>query len=69
MFILFYLLPHENLKQKIRETLINKSDLHYFVLLSEKIDDTLSLGVAFSLVFMMVSLVFVKNDLYMMKHK
>ena len=46
---------------------MNKSDLHYFLLLSEKIDDTLSLGVVFSLVFMMENLVFIKNDLYMKK--
>ena len=46
---------------------MNKGDLHYFVLLSEKIGGTLSLGVAFSLVFMMESLVFVKNNLYMKK--
>ena len=46
------------MKQKARETLMNKSDLHYFLLLTEKIDDILSLGVAFSLVFMMESLIF-----------
>ena len=36
---------------------MNKSDLHYFLLLSEKIDDIPSLGVAFSLVFMVESLI------------
>ena len=46
------------LKQKTRETLMNKSDLHYLLLLSEKTDDMLSLGVAFSLVFMMESRIF-----------
>ena len=48
---------------------MNKGDLHYVLQLNEKIDDTLSLGVAFSLVFTMESLVFCKNDLYMMKNK
>ena len=37
---------------------MNESDLHYLLLLSEKIDDMLSLGVAFSLVFMMESRIF-----------
>ena len=32
---------------------MNKSDLHYVLLLNEKIDDTLSLGVTFSLASMM----------------
>ena len=32
---------------------MNKGDLHYVLLLNEKIDDTLSLGMTFSLVFMM----------------
>ena len=42
---------------------MNKDDLCYFVLLRDKINSTLLMGVAFSLVFMVKTPVLVENDL------
>ena len=48
---------------------MNKDHLYYFELLSEKIEGIKPMGGARGLIFMILSLILVKNELHMIKNR